>query len=190
MNTRLLSVLFTGALFLSACGGTSGTTETITLDTDTTTETEELVVGSGSISGAQVDYTIAYDSNKWTVAPATSNTDAEYEFEHVDGDVYAMVIPERITIEFDTLKELALDNALAVAPDAQVTFEEMRTVNGVEVLVMKTSGTMYGIAFEYYGYYYGGTAGTIQFIAYSSTDLVAEYNADITALLNGLTIKE
>lgn len=183
MNTRLLSILFTGILFLSACGGSSSTNDQEAANAEQTSDADP-----NSVSGAQVEYTISYDSAKWTVAPASSNTDAEYEFTHTDGDVYAMLIPERISINFETLKGLALENALAVAPDAQVISEEMLTVNGTEVLLMKTRGTMYGIAFEYYGYYYGGDAGTIQFIAYSSTDLMAEYDADITALLNGLTI--
>lgn len=189
MNPRFLPALFTGILFFSACSSPFNTNAPEDTDSSAVLPSTEMV-NDGSLTGAQLDYTISYDSSKWIAGSSSSNTDAEYEFEHTDGDVYAMIIPERITIEFEMLKEIALENALAVAPDAQVIFEEMRTVNGVELLAMKTSGTMYGIPFQYYGYYYGGTVGTIQFIAYSSTDLMADYDADITALLNGLTIKE
>ncbi len=189
MNTRFLSILFSGALLFSACSNPSTTNVQENADSSAVPPSTEMV-SDGSLTGAQLDYTISYDTSKWIAGPSSSNTDAEYEFEHTDGDVYAMIIPERITLEFEMLKEIALENALAVAPDAQVTFEEMRTVNGVELLAMKTSGTMYGIPFEYYGYYYGGTVGTIQFIAYSSTDLMTSYDADITELLNGLSINE
>ncbi len=193
MKIRFLAPFLAAMLLFTACS--SGTTTTTSTTEPTTTEDFEtydgtLPVEDGSITGAQVPYTIKYDTSKWTVVPSDSTSDAEYEFEHVDGDVYALIIPERIELDLAALKEIALENAQSVAPDALVTFEEDRTVNGVQVHVMKIDGTLYGIAFEYYGYYYGGTAGTIQFITYTSSNLVSEYEADLTELLNGLTITE
>lgn len=186
MKIRLLAPFLVAMFLFSACS--SGTT-TMT-STDSTSIPQEDATETGSVSGAQVDYTIAYDSSKWTAIPGESNGDAEYEFEHVDGDVYALIIAERIEMDLESLKEIALVNAQSVAPDAQIVFEEDRTVNGVQVHVMKIDGTIYGIGFEYYGYYYGGAAGTIQFITYTSSNLLAEYEADLTELLNGLTIVE
>lgn len=186
MTIRHLTPFLAAIFLFSACssGGTNSTQST----TPSVTETVETT--DGVVTGSQVPYSIAYDSNKWIATPTVAGEDAEYEFDHVDGDVYAMVIPERIELEYSVLKEIALENAQAVAPDALIVFEEERTVNGVPLHVLKIDGTLYGIAFEYYGYYYGGPAGTIQFITYTSSNLIAQYEADLTELLNGLTIIE
>jgi hypothetical protein len=55
-------------------------------------------------------------------------------------------------------------------------------------MVMK--GTIEGIQFVYYGYYYAGKAGTIQLLTYTSQNLFAEYKSEMTELLNGLTIND
>lgn len=189
MKIRLLAPFLAAVLLFSACS--SGTTTTTTTSSsDSTTTTQEVAVEDGTVAGAQVDYSIAYDSSKWIAMPGESTGDAEYEFEHVDGDVYALIIAERIEMDLESLKAIALENAQSVAPDAQIVFEEDRTVNGVQVHVMKIDGTIYGIGFEYYGYYYGGSAGTIQFITYTSSNLTDDYAADLTELLNGITITE
>ncbi|MBD3360737.1 hypothetical protein GF366_02970 [Candidatus Peregrinibacteria bacterium] len=142
-----------------------------------------------SISGENMGYSITYDSGKWAVVDSLYGTDSEYDFEHVDGDIYAMVIAERIEIPLESLKQLALDNALAVAPDAEIVFEEERTVNGAEVLAMKIRGTIEGIPFQYYGYYYTGEEGSIQFVTYTGLSLFDEYEDDMTELLEGLKIE-
>lgn len=189
MKIRFLAPFLAAMLIFSACSsGTTTTTSTSTTSSDSTTQ--EVAAQEGVVTGAQVDYSIAYDSSKWVAIPGATGEDAEYEFEHVDGDVYALIIAERIEMDLESLKAVALENAQSVAPDAQIVFEEDRTVNGVQVHVMKIDGTIYGIAFEYYGYYYGGSAGTIQFITYTSLNLTDDYAADLTELLNGITITE
>ncbi len=189
MKNRYLFLSVAFSLFLSGCNfSTSVDTDTGTTPDETTTsvETDSMV----TVSGAQVDYTVEYDSEKWIVTPAEATADTEYEFEHVDGDVYAMIIPERIEVSLNTLKDAALENAQAVAPDAEITYEEKKTVNGVDLLALKMTGTIYGTEFVYYGYYYGGSAGTIQFITYTTGNLMSEYEVDLLGLLNGLTITE
>ncbi len=194
MKSLTLTALLVLALVFSGCSNLlnndTTTTTTTTETTETSTETDSTGIADGVVTGSNVNYSISYDTSKWTATSAGVGEDAEYEFEHVDGDVYALIIPERIELDYDTLKQIALENAQAVAPDAQITMEENRTVNGVDVLAMKISGTLYGIAFEYYGYYYGGAAGTIQFITYTSQNLTSAYEGDLTELLNGLTITE
>lgn len=182
MKIRLLAPLLASILLFSACG--SDYTEYL--------EEESALVGTpeSSVSGAGVNYTINYDTSKWIMTPGADTGDAEYEFLHMDGDVYALIIAERIELDSSVLREIALSNAQSVAPDATVVFEEERTVNGVPVKVMKIDGTIYGIAFEYYGYYYVGSAGTIQFITYTSSNLTGQYEADLTELLNGLVVTE
>lgn len=186
MKSRLLSLLFVGLLTLSACSFdfNAGDTSTST-DSDTTSSNS-----TSSISGSQVTYSVNYDPDKWLVIPAGAGEDIEYDFEHLEGDVYAMIIPERTELSFTAIKEAALDNALAVAPDMEIVYEDRITVNGVEVMALKMVGTIYDIEFYYYGYYYTGSAGTIQFITYTTSDLFDAYESDLTELLDGLVVTE
>lgn len=195
MKNRLFIFSLFLALLLNGCSFNFDTNDTAdtgetgkTSDTSNTNFATPVFENMGSVAGAQVDYTINYDSSKWTAKPSDPTADTEYEFENVDGDIYAMVVAEKIEVPMDTLKEVVLQNAQSVAEDAEIVFEESRTVNGVDILAMKISGTVYGMQFMYYGYYYGGSAGTIQFITYTTTNLMDEYEQDLTDLLNGLAL--
>src|SRR6266540_5560840 len=106
-------------------------------------------------------------------------------FVHKDGDVYAMVIAERFAMAPEALKDLAIKNALKVAPDTKVTHEENRIVNGKNVLCMRMEGTIQGIQFTYYGYYYAGKSGIVQLITYTAQNLYSEYESEMTSFLNG-----
>lgn len=122
---------------------------------------------------------------KWSFKKAETNTEAEYEFQLKDGDLYGMALTEKVEIPLETLKYIALDNGKSAAPDLKIMHEEYRTVNGVKVLMMQMNGTMQGIKFSYYGYYFSSEKGTTQFITYTSQNLLKEYTKDCEELLNG-----
>jgi hypothetical protein len=130
-----------------------------------------------------------YDSLKWTPENKPSDPN-KFTFSHKDGDIYGMVISERIEMPLESLKKVAVSNALSAAPDTTIISEEYRNVNGKNILCMVMKGTIEGIQFVYYGYYYAGKAGTIQLLTYTSQNLFAEYKSEMTELLNGLTIND
>jgi hypothetical protein len=133
-------------------------------------------------------YELWIDPTKWGTEVSHENPDAEFNLAHTSGDAYAMVIPERIEMPIASLKRLALENAREVAPDAKIVFDKERVVNGVKVVNMRIDGTIEGIKFTYYGYYWVGRAGTLQFIAYTGQNLFEEFEPEFTDLLNGLVI--
>jgi len=53
------------------------------------------------------------------------------------------------------------------------------------VLFLQLNGTLEGIEFAYYGYYYSSEEGTVQFIMYTSQDLISIYRDDCEKALNG-----
>jgi len=126
------------------------------------------------------------DPKKWTFEKGVSNPDAEYEFTLKGEDLYGMVISEKMEIPLTTLRELALENGKIAAPDLKIVKEEYRIVNGLNVLLLQLDGTMQGIKFSYYGYYYSNPSGTVQFITYTSQSLLDHYKKDAESLLNGL----
>lgn len=126
------------------------------------------------------------DSKKWSIEKGKGDDAYEYQLTLNQGDLYAMMITEQVEIPLDALKEIALENARDVAPDVYVVKEEYRTVNGLKVLVLQMNGTLSGIKFSYYGYYFSSEKGTIQFIGYTSQNLLPKYQKTIEDLLNGL----
>jgi hypothetical protein len=90
----------------------------------------------------------------------------------------------------ENLKKLAIKNAKNAAPDLRVVKEEYRIVNGVKVLFMQMNGTIQGIQFSYYGYYYSFKGGSIQFLTYTAQNLLDEFRPSFESLLNGLVIKQ
>lgn len=118
------------------------------------------------------------------------NPEAEFELVKKDGDLYGMIVTERLEIPLETLKIIAVENARAMAPDLRVVKEEYRMVNGLKVLVLQMNGTMQGIKFAYFGYYYSNENGTVQFVTYTSQSLMKTSQKECETLLNGLVVLE
>ena len=126
------------------------------------------------------------NAKQWTFEKEKPEESAEYTFRKKGGDLYAMLIAEKVQIPLETLKEIALENARDAAPDIKVTKEEYRMVNGKKMLLLQMAGTIQGMRFMYHGYYYSNENGTVQFIAYTGDKLLKENLNDIEMLLNGL----
>jgi len=122
----------------------------------------------------------------WSFTKGTENDAFEFQFQKKGGDLYAVLISEKMQIPIETLKDIAIENAKGVAPDIKVIKEEYRSVNGIQVLMMQMSGTIQGMRFTYYGYYYSNSNGTIQLLTYTGENLFPNYLNDIEEFLNGL----
>jgi hypothetical protein len=99
-----------------------------------------------------------------------------------------MAITEKLEIPIETLKGIAYGNLLENAPDSKIEKSEYRTVNGLKVLHLIVSGTMQGIKFVYYGYYFSNENGTTQLVCYTGRKLLADYQQDFDDILNGITV--
>lgn len=130
------------------------------------------------------------DPKAWSFRKSTENPDAEYEFNLKEEDLYGMVLTEKFEIPLQSLKLIAVENAKEVAPDLKVIKEEYRNVNGLKVLLLHMNGTMQGIKVSYYGYYYSNETGTVQFITYTSQNLMNTLIEEGEKLLNGLVVIE
>ena len=129
------------------------------------------------------------DPKDWTFKPGEAGSPAEYTLRRKGGDLYAMAITEAVQIDLPNLVGVALENAKAAAPDARVVKQEYRTVNGLKVLYMEIAGTISGMKFKYLGHYYSNASGTTQYIVYTGENLVPKYASEISALLNGFSVR-
>ena len=137
------------------------------------------------LKSSKLNIGVYLNPKKWSFKKATNNPEAEFELQLKGGDLYGMIITEKVEIPFETLKSIALENGKASAPDIKIVKEEYRIVNGLKVLLLQLNGTMQGIKFSYYGYYFSSPNGTVQFITYTSQNLLDSYKPDSEKLLNG-----
>ena len=110
----------------------------------------------------------------------------EFQFEKNGGEVYGIMISERKNIPAKALRMAAISNARDAAPDIRVIKEEYRRVNGIQVLMMQMAGTVDGVKFMYYGYYYSNSKGSVQLITYTGENLFDRNYSDMEFFLNGL----
>ncbi|MGC4072977.1 MAG: hypothetical protein QM760_10730 [Nibricoccus sp.] len=138
-------------------------------------------------AGKRDAYTVAYNSKQWRVRKGDQDP-VDLKFTTSDGDGYAMAIYERLTIPVETLLEVALQNAIEAAPDAEIVAQEKVQINGREFVRLKIRGTIQNIKFLYYGIYGSGDWGTIQLICYTGENLYPEYKKRFEELHSGLEI--
>ncbi len=131
----------------------------------------------------------SFDPKIWSFKKGDGSNQHEYVFQLKDGDLYGTAITEGIEIELASFPQLALQNAKDAAPDARITKQEYRNVNGNKVMYVEIDGTMQGIKFKYLGYYFSNSTGSTQFLTYTGTSLVNRYRSDIENFLNGFELQ-
>lgn len=142
-----------------------------------------------TVTGQFGTYSIDYDDAKWDCEFSSEpEGDKELSFVHHDGDVFAMVIAERIPLSREMLRKVVIDKACSVASDFRLLREELRLVGGENVLCLTMGGTLEKTPFIYHGYYYTGERGTIQVITFTSKGLFDQYVGDMTAFLDGFRV--
>lgn len=141
------------------------------------------------LKGDKFDYGVWLNPKKWKFKKSDGAEGAtEFKFTLIGEDAYAMIVAERIEVPLNDLKNLAFKNALKVSPDIRIVYEDVRKINGLLVNCMEMEGTISGIKFTYFSYYYSGPSGTIQFVSYTSQNLLKKYKPELEKLLNGFVV--
>lgn len=138
------------------------------------------------VKSSKMNIGVWIDPKVYSFSKVQGDEAQEFQFQLKGEDLYAMLITEKVEIPLETLRGIAIENAKLAAPDIKVVNEEYRTVNGLSVLMMQMEGTIQGIKFTYYGYYYSNENGTLQLLGYTGENLFNSYKDDIEKLINGL----
>ena len=118
------------------------------------------------------------------------NPEADIALQLINGDAYAMVIYEELEIPIEHLSQIAIDNAVNVAPDIKMIDREYRVVNGDTLIWMRMDGTTQGMKISYYSYYFSNTKGSVQFHTFTGQNLIDKYKKEIDNVLNGFISKD
>ena len=124
----------------------------------------------------------------WKKAEKPGNEVAEVEFHDPENDAYAMVIAERIAVPIEALRDVAIQNLMALDPEATVVKEEQRTVNGKPMLALILHAKSSGTPITLYGYYYTGDEGSFQVVTWTGQNLFKELKPEMEAFLNGFEV--
>jgi len=165
--------------------------ETIPIDES---EYEILPVYTRSVAATQMykskknRYALWINNNKWIKADLGLNKESIYEFQHIDGEINAILLHDNENISLAELRAIVIANAKDAARDSKIVFEEKRYVNGKEMLCIQIEGSINYVPFTYLGYYYAGNIGTLQLITLSSPALFEEYEFELETFLDGLEV--
>lgn len=125
------------------------------------------------------------DPKKWSFKKSKPTSASEYKFYSIKGDLYGMLIAEKISLPLESLVNIAISNAKEAATNVEIVKKEYRIVNGLKVAMMQMTGKIQGIVFIYFGYYYTGERGSFQMLTYTSQNLFEQNKNEMEELLNG-----
>lgn len=128
------------------------------------------------------------DPKKWSFGKNASNPNADFELELKGQSLQAVIISEDANIPIESFVKLAIVNGRQNSPDLKLLHKEYRTVNGIKVLHLIMEGTVVGVKFLYYGYYFSNDNTTVQFLVMSYASSLKKLNTEGEELLNGLTV--
>jgi hypothetical protein len=142
------------------------------------------------LKSTNVNVGVWLDPKKWSFKKGGTSDAAEYELGLKGKDLYGLLITEKVEFPLETFKTVAIENARDASPDIKIVKQEYRTVNGKKILMLQMDGSMQGVKFSYYGYYYSNEKGSVQFVTYTAQNLLKDYLNDVEELLNGLVTIE
>jgi hypothetical protein len=96
-------------------------------------------------------------------------------FKHSKGDAFPTVLAEHIQIPLEAMKRVVIENFESAMPGQAVAETDIRTVNGREVLYIRTHGTVEGVPLEYMVYVISGRMGTIQLFTFTGASRSHEF---------------
>ncbi len=149
------------------------------------------------IKGDKVAYELWIDDNKWEAYDArdagfidfrnmqgSQGTGLSYVLKHNSGESMAIIQEIGTPAGFGTLHK-TLSESLS-AGKGSIISEEIRTVNGRDVLYIKWMEDLGTSKIVWLSYYLSNRTGHLRLAGGTTEQLLAKYESDIIALLNGL----
>ena len=129
---------------------------------------------------------VRYDSSEWNMQ--ASSEPGVHQLQHSTSDLYVRVIEERIQLPLEVMPEVALANALEVDPNVTAIRQGSRVVNRARMLFMEYEATVGGVPFVFVAHFFSDPSGTVQIIAWTGRNLLAEYRDPIERFVSGFEV--
>uniref|UniRef100_Q023U8 Uncharacterized protein n=1 Tax=Solibacter usitatus (strain Ellin6076) TaxID=234267 RepID=Q023U8_SOLUE len=135
------------------------------------------------------DFVIWVDETKWK--QEESDTPGMLTFAHLNSDMGTAVLTDRLGFRAEVMRDVALEAFQRGDPNAKITSEEKRIVNGRQVLAFEISAKVEGVPSRIFGYSHGGASGDVEILGMIPVTQLTENNiADVTEFLNGLEMSD
>ncbi|MBI3259538.1 MAG: hypothetical protein HYZ54_08720 [Ignavibacteriae bacterium] len=129
------------------------------------------------------------DGKKWITAKKKDTENAEFQFNHIDGNCSIMIFSDKSYVPADDYSQQFIDNLHTSSPDAKIVNEEKRIINGVDVRFVSVDAVFDKITFRYFICFYSGKKGTTQIISYTPKNIFPEFEKEIIDFMSGFVIK-
>ena len=134
-------------------------------------------------------FTFVYDESKWKVQPLESlGNDVAKLYLLGEGDTHVTLIPETSELTFEYMGEAILTNMRSVDSNTEITEKGFRTVNDTELMWAYAEAETDGLKFTFYYHIYTGSAGSIQIVAWTTSNIFERRIRLIDELVAGLTV--
>jgi len=144
------------------------------------------------IKSLKNNYGVWFNKKKWSCLRGIEGEKVavEYKFNLIGQNASGMILSEKTEMPIDNLIDAVLQYAEKAAPDTRIIRNESRRINGNRVRFIQMEGTINGTRFVYLGYYYSDKNGSIQFVTFTSKNLLKQNKSEMEALLNGFVLNE
>lgn len=131
---------------------------------------------------------LRFDGSEWTRFKNPDDPADVIQYKQMGEDLFYKIVAERIEVPLDKFEDLFLAQVRTTDPKAKVLSRGHRTVNAANMLVLEVEAAVSGIPFVFVNHVYSSSAGTVQIIAWTSKNLVAEKGPAIDKLVSGFQV--
>lgn len=143
------------------------------------------------LKGKNVKYCLSYNKDKWEILENKINPNAEFLLKLKGKDAFGLIIPETTPVQLQHMPEVIKFNAeKAGMKDAAIVKQEMKNINGNDVLFIEWEGTFEPINAKivYLGLVYSGEKGTVQVYTYTTKELADQLKKDMEEFVKGFCL--
>jgi hypothetical protein len=124
-------------------------------------------------------FRIAFDRTEWVVQPENFIEEAELSL-IFNNDTFLSVVPESGELSYNYMKEFITDSI-----EGTITESGFRLVNESDMLWLQGEATYEGVKFTYLYHVYTGVQGTIQIVAWTTSNIFERRTSDIEDFVSG-----
>lgn len=125
------------------------------------------------------------DIKKWTYTKSEKH-EAEFVFNLKTAPIQALMLCEKNAAPLLIVRDAVVSNIQKIVPDAKITHQEYRTVNGQSVIQIELIGTVQSVQCMYWGYISNASTGSTTWLGFGTYELMNQHKAEVETLLNGL----
>jgi hypothetical protein len=134
---------------------------------------------------------IYYDENQWvSIPPHDLNPIAEKCLLHKEKEIYTLLITEPTKLTLSALKQAVIINLRRSTKNLEIINQEIRNVNGKNILTLLISAKMEDTDLVYQWYIYCSDKGCLQYLVFTDKETYNSSKDEFEQILNGLIITE